>query len=49
MGGGGGGLERQTSKMGQLRKGGGGGGEIRGHASPDNFDFNFSQMPRNTF
>ena len=37
LGGGGGGLERQTSKMGQLSGGGGGGN--RGHASTDNFDF----------
>ena len=43
-GGGGGGLERQKSKMDQL-----GGGGIRGHALPDNFDFIFSQMPKNAF
>ena len=29
--------------------GGGGWGEIRGHASLDNFDFNSSQMRRNAF
>ena len=40
--GGGGGLERQTSK--DESTGGGG-----GYATPEIFDFNSSQMPRNAF
>ena len=47
-GGGGGELERQTSRDKTVGKDESTRG-VRGYAPPKNFDFNSSQMPRNTF